>query len=771
MTDPLQRVFELVHGSRWHDARTLAEQLILREPRNAQAWFVLGAIHGRLGTFEDAESCCRRVIELEPGMPAAYYNLGVALLRQGKSQEAASQFSRAVELNPTFAEAFHDLGNAQQVQGLLDAAVESYRKAIMLDPSLTEAHHNLGRVLQQRHELDAAIESYRAAVRAQPTNAMMHFSLGEALWERGSIEAAVQSYREAIRNKPDFVEAHQNLAAALQLLCRFEESIVSYRRVLGLKPDYVEAHVNLGLTLWQAGRPEEAAESCVKAIALRPGLAPAHNVMALVLWETGRLEEAAEHCRAAIAGDPSFAEAHNTLATVLKDQGRLDEAVAHCLEALALEPSFARAHSNLLFTLNYLDRLDGPALLAEHLNWAERHVAGVAGPLRAHRNEPDPGRRLRVGYLSPDFYQHSVAFFIEPILAAHDRRQVEVYGYASVMRRDALTARLRGMVDHWRDITPFTDTQIAKLIEEDGIDILVDLAGHTAGNRLPVFARRPAPVQVTYLGYLNTTGMAAMDYRLTDEWSDPAGESDDLHTETLVRLPGGLLCFSTPPDSPAVEEPPALSAGCVTFGCFNNSTKITPEVIALWSEILKSVPGSRLLLKSKQFADIGTQRYYRDGFQRNGIEPARVDMAGNSKWRDYLESYQRIDIALDPFPYAGGTVTCHALWMGVPVITLAGRMGFARTGVSILSAIGLPELVADSREAYRTKAVELAGDRDRLRQLRAGLRPRMQKSTLMDHERCVASLEERYRWMWRRWCEGRDGKPGSDTAIEPGGPV
>ena len=771
MSESLQRVIELVQGGRWQDARTLGEQLCRGEPRNAQVWFMLGAIHGQLGAFEDAESCCRRVIELEPLMPAAYYNLGVALLRQDRPQEAVFPFSRAAELNPAFAEAFHDLGNAQQMLGLLDAAMENYRKAIALNPSLAEAHHNLGRVLQQRRELVAAIESYRAAVHIQPNNALMQFNLGAALWEQGFIEAAAQSYREAICIKPDFVEAHQNLGAALQLLCRFEESIASYRRVLGLKPDYVEAHVNLGLTLWLAGRPEEAIESSARAIALKPGLAPAHNAMALALWEAGRLEEAAEHCRAAIAGDPSFAEAHNTLATVLKDQGQPEEAVAHYREALALEPSFARAHSNLLFTLNYLSRLDGPAVLAEHMKWAERHAAGAPGPFRTHGNDPKPDRRLRIGYLSPDFYQHSVAFFIEPILAAHDRRVVEVYGYASVTRRDAMTARLRGLSDHWRDIAPLTDTQVAELIRQDGIDILVDLAGHTAGNRLAVFARRPAPVQVTYLGYLNTTGMAAMGYRLTDEWSDPVGVSDALHTETLVRLPGGLLCFSIPPDSPEVGESPALSAGFVTFGCFNNSAKITPEVVALWSEILRSVPSSRLLLKSKQFADAGTQRYYREWFQQNGIESARVDMEGISKWRDYLASYHRIDIALDPFPYAGGTVTCQALWMGVPVITLAGRTGFARTGVSILSSIGLSELIVATRAAYLAKAVEMSCDLERLQGLRAGMRRRMQESTLMDRERCVTSLEEHYRWMWHRWCEDREGKQGNGIAIVPRGLV
>ena len=752
MNDSLQRVLGLIQGSRWIDARTLADQMCRQETCNAQAWFLLGAIHGQLGAYDDAEVCCRRVIELEPGMPAAYYNLGVALLKQGKPQEAAVNFSRAVELNPGFAEAFHDLGNALQIQGLLDKAVENYQKAIALNPALAEVHHNLGRVFQQQRQIDAAVESYRAAVRAQPANALLHFNLATALWEQGSIEAAAQSCREAIRIKPDFVEAYQNLGAALQCLGRFEASMECYRRVLSLKPDSVEGHVNLGLALWQAGRPEEAAASCAKAIAIRPGLAPAHNTMALVLWETGRLEEAAAQCRAAIAGDQSYAEAHNTLGTVLKDQGRPEEAVASYREALVLDPSFARAHSNLLFVLNYLDSLDGPTVLSEHKKWAERHAAAEREPAPVWGNESGPDRRLRIGYLSPDFYQHSVAFFIEPILANHDRRQVEVFCYANVTRRDAMTERLRGLADHWRDIAPLADARVAEIIREDRIDILVDLAGHTAGNRLPVFARRPAPVQVSYLGYLNTTGMTAIDYRLTDAWSDPIGVSDALHTETLVRLPGGLLCFGVPHDSPAVEETPALKSGHITFGCFNNSAKITPAVIALWSEILRSVPDSRLLLKSKQFADAATQCYYRDAFRQNGIEPTRVEMAGSSPWRDYLESYHRIDIALDPFPYTGGTVTCQALWMGVPVITLAGRLGFARTGASILSSVGLQELVADTGAAYVANAAALSGDLERLRPLRLGLRQRLLESPLMDHERWVASLEDRYRWMWRRWC-------------------
>ena len=757
VNDAVKQVIELIQSGRLQEARSLCEQRCRSAPDHAQAWFLLGAIHGQFGQFSEAETCCRRVVELEPLMPAAHYNLGVALLRQNRPTEAVSSFTRAVQLNPGFAEAFHDLGNALQMQGMLDAAVENYRKAIDLNPSLAEAYHNLARVLHQQRRLDAAIDSYRTAVRCQPDNALMHFNLGTALWEQGAIEAAAQSCREAIRIKPDFVEAHLNLGAALQCLGRFDESSETYRRVLGMKPDAVEAHVNLGLVLWQSGRSAEAIESCARAIALRPGLAPAHNTMALALWDTGRLEEAAEHCRAALAGDPSFAEAHNTLATVLKDQSRPDEAIAHYREAIALDPSFARAHSNLLFTLNYVETLDGPAVLQEHLRWARLHAVASQGVPSSHENDRDPGRRLRIGYLSPDFYQHSVALFIEPILAAHDRAQVEVYCYANVTRRDAMTGRLKGLADHWRDIAAASDTRVAELIREDRIDILVDLAGHTAGNRLPLFARRPAPVQVTYLGYLNTTGMAAMDYRFTDAWCDPPGVSDDLHTETLIRLEGGLLCLGVPHDSPEVEALPALRSGFPTFGCFNNSAKITPDVIALWGGILRSVPDSHLLLKSKQFADPVNRRRYLGLFGEQGIEPARVELEGIGTWREYLERHHRVDIALDPFPYAGGTVTCHALWMGVPVITLAGRLGFARTGVSILSAIGLPELIADSRADYVAKAAALARDFDRLERLRAGLRARMQDSPLMDSRRCVATLEKSYRQMWRRWCEGPDG--------------
>jgi len=724
MNDDTQQVLSLLQGNRLNEAKTLCASLCERNPNDAEAWFLLGAINGQRGDLNQAEECFLHAVANNPKLPVAHYNLGSLLQNKGQLEQAAAHYRQAIMLNPSYLEAHFNLAAVLQMQGDLDRATAQYREVLVLNPSLFQAHLNLGIVLQQQGDLDAAVGHYRQAVALNPA----------------------------------IPETHNNLGTVLQALGRHEEAADSYRQVLRIKPDYAQAHANLGLALWQMGRLEDAAASCGQALAHNPQLAQARNTMALVLWELGRLEEAAESCRQALTFDPSYAEAYNTLGTILKDQGQPQQAIAQYRRAIEADADFARAHSNLLFTLNYVESVDSATVFAEHLRWAQQYAVPLQKHARRHSNDPVSGRRLRIGYVSPDFCRHSVASFIEPVLAAHDREVVEVYGYANVARPDAMTARLRGLADHWRDISGMNDLRAADLIREDRIDILVDLAGHTAGNRLLLFARKPAPVQATYLGYLNTTGMAAMDYRLTDTWADPQGEGDRWHTETLVRLPNGLLCFGEPIDCPPVAESPAVSSGRVTFGCFNNSAKITPEVIALWCEILRSVPDSHLLLKSKQLADAATQRHYRELFLQHGVEPERVEMAGNSKWQEYLESYHRIDIALDPFPYAGGTITCHALWMGVPVITFAGLMGFGRTGVSILSSIGLSELIADTRGTYLAKAAALSADVAYLQQLRAGMRDRMRNSPLMDSARWVVSLEDCYRRMWSRWCSQEAGE-------------
>jgi predicted O-linked N-acetylglucosamine transferase (SPINDLY family) len=370
-----------------------------------------------------------------------------------------------------------------------------------------------------------------------------------------------------------------------------------------------------------------------------------------------------------------------------------------------------------------------------------------------HPNHPDPERRLRVGYVSPDFREHSVSAFLDPVIAGHDRRWFEVFCYAEVVRPDDTTARFRGLSDGWCSTLGMTDGAVAGRIRDDGIDILVDLAGHTAGNRLRVFAERPAPVQVTWLGYPNTTGLSAMDYRLSDAVADPAGEADALHSETLVRLANGFLCFAPPADAPEVGETPALATGQVTFGSFNNLAKVTPDVVEAWADILNRIPNSRLVLKSRPLADEKTRERYLEMFGAHGVDPGRVELCSwIASKSGHLGAYERLDIGLDPFPYNGTTTTCEALWMGVPVVTLGGDRHAGRVGASILARVGLAGLVAETKADYVEQAVALAGDLDRLSALRGGLRSRMEKSPLCDAGGFARDIEAAYREMWRRVC-------------------
>ncbi|MFQ5545679.1 MAG: FkbM family methyltransferase, partial [Acidiferrobacterales bacterium] len=451
---------------------------------------------------------------------------------------------------------------------------------------------------------------------------------------------------------------------------------------------------------------------------------------------------------------PDFAEAHNNLGNALKEQGKLTEAIAAYRQALALKPDFTDAHSNLLLCLHYGADTEPAAVFIEHQRWAEQHALSLADTIDPHANDPTPNRRLRIGYLSPDFRTHSVAYFVEPLLAAHDRAGFEVICYANVVRPDSLTKRLQSLVHKWRNIVPLSDAEVADLVREDGVDILVDLAGHTGKNRLLVFARKPAPVQVSYLGYPNTTALATMDYRLTDAWADPPGHMENSYTEELVRLPHGFLCYRPPQDSPEVAELPALSAGHITFASFNNASKVNANVIGLWSKILRALPDARLIMKARPLGDVGTRQRFEELFEQNGVSTGRVELLGwASSTAEHLELYNRVDIGLDPFPYNGTTTTCEALWMGVPVIVLAGTTHAARVGVSLLSSVGLPELIADTPEAYVALAISLAGDLDRLQQLRAELRAKVARSPVTDETRFTRALEGVYRNVWHGWCQ------------------
>src|SRR5499427_2583512 len=401
-----------------------------------------------------------------------------------------------------------------------------------------------------------------------PDFAKAYSNLGDALMGQGKFDEAVAAYRQAISIKPDFAEAHSNLGNALSGQGKLDEAVAAYRRAIGIKPDFAKAHSNLGGGLAAQGKLDEAVAAYRRAIGIRPDLAEAHSNLGNALFGQHKLEEAVAAYRQAISIKPDFAGAHSNLGIVLTRQGKLDEAIAACRQAISIKPDFAGAHSNLLLCLNYDDKLTNDHLFAAHREWDERY--GQRAPtFTTYDNDRDATRRLRIGYLSPDFRGHSVAWFVEPLLRGHDRQKVEVFCYSEVTRPDSVTTRLQGLADHWLVTVGLSDQQLAERIRTDGIDILVDVAGHTANARLPVLARKPAPVQVTWLGYPNTTGLKAIDYRLVDEVTDPAGEADAWACETLVRLPGGFLCYGGDEGASAPGPVPSLTTGTVTFGSFN----------------------------------------------------------------------------------------------------------------------------------------------------------------------------------------------------------
>ena len=530
------------------------------------------------------------------------------------------------------------------------------------------------------------------------------------------------------------------------------------RTIIDIRPDLHEAHFHLGTSLLIQGKREEALESFHMALRLQPKNPSTLFQLGKALHLLTRFDEALDYYRQALELAPGLAEAYDSIGSILKYRGDLEGAIKNYRQALQIRPYFDKAHSDMVFALNYSPDYDAKTIYSEHICWGQMHSLPPVTPFSD--SNPDPARRLRVGYVSPDLCKHSVAFFFEPLLTNHDPAKFETFCYSDVAKPDAVTQRLQDAASHWRVIKGMDDRQLAEQIRLDGIDIMVDLTGHTANSRLIVFTARPAPVQVSYLGYPNTTGVPAIDYRLTDAWADPPGITDNHHTETLIRLADGFLCYQPAEDTPPVTSLPASECGHITFGSFNNLAKITPEVVSLWSSVLKASPDSRLVVKNISLRDTATRKHYLQQFKKHAIDPDRLDLLPPKfSSAEHLELYGKVDIGLDTFPYNGTTTTCEAFWMGVPVITLAGSMHAGRVGVSLLSQLGLTEFIAGSLQDYVRLATELAADRSRLSRIRKTLRERMAETTLCNGEAFAHKVEDAYRDMWGEWCKKhQDGK-------------
>ncbi|MGD0389774.1 MAG: tetratricopeptide repeat protein, partial [Tepidisphaeraceae bacterium] len=568
--------------------------------------------------------------------------------------------------------------------------------------------------------------------------------------DAGQFEEAVGSCREAIRLKPDFAGAHNNLGNALYNLGRLSEAIASYCQAIRLKPDYAEAHNNLGNALAAQRQLDQAIASYRRAIRFKPDYALAHKNLANALKDMGQLDEAIVSFRQAIRVKPDYAEAHSNLGNALKNVGRLDEAIAIVRQALQIKPDFAGAHSNLVFMLQYHPGYDGRMIHEEVRRWNRQHAEPLKKFIQPHTNSRDPDRRLRIGYVSADFFDHASAFFLLPLFRHHDPRQVELFCYSLRARTDAVTQEMKNHVQHWRTVAGLADAKVAARVREDQIDILMDLALHRSKKSLMVFARKPAPVQATWLGYPGTTGLDTMDYRLTDPYLDPPELDDACYSERSIRLPDTFWCYDPLTSEPAVSAPPCLEKGFITFGCLNNFCKVNDGVLALWAGVLKTLPNSRLLLLAPEGS--ARQRVL-DRLGREGIGPERVEFVSKQIRLEYLRIYHRIDIGLDTVPCNGHTTSLDSFWMGVPVITLVGQTVVGRAGLSQLTNLGLTELIAQTPEQYVQIATDLARDLPRLGELRRTLRKRMEASPLMDTPRFARNIEAAFRQMWRNWCE------------------
>jgi protein O-GlcNAc transferase len=670
--------------------------------------------HHQASRMAEAESGYRRILAASPDHPDALHLLGVLEQQRGKLDEAVALFERAIRGKPRAAAFHRNLGTALFSLGKTAEAEKHHRLALSLNPDFPEAHHSLAEALRTRQQFVEAEAHYRKALALRPSFAFAQNGLGLCLAAQGRFAEAEAAYRASLSADGKFHQASVNLARALELQRRPKEAEEEYKRALAIDPVSLAANVNLGNLLKEEGRTTDA--QAAYKVALR------HH--------------------------PNNPAAHNNIANLYKDQGLVAKALEHFRHAISLDPRFGAAHHNVLLTLHYIPGPTPEEIFAAHRDWGLRQVMKTA----PHTNTRDPERRLRIGYLSPDFRRHPVASFIEPVIAAHNRGQVEVFCYAAQLTPDRVTERIKTLPDHWREIGAMDPESAAALIRKDQIDVLVELAGHTANNRLFLCARKPAPVQASYLGYPDTTGLPAMDFRITDAVADPAG-AERFAVERLVRLPGCHLCFRPSDEAPEVGSPPLRREGRVTFGSFNMLAKMNPPLLARWAKILAAVPDSRLVLKAAPFKDESTRRHFHAIFQGNGIAPERVELRRHlPKAGDHFALYNEIDVALDTDPYNGVTTTCEALWMGVPVVTRRGQIHVSRVASSLLTAIGMTDTIVESEDEYVARAVALAAAPDKLEEMRKSLRPRMAASPLVDAKAFTQKLEAGYRAIWRDYC-------------------
>ena len=785
--EAIQQAVACQKAGRLEEALRILQLVLAEAPDHIDALHMMGVLAIQEERMETAVEWINRAMAQNDAIASFHSNLGSAFAGLGRHQEAIRSLRRAIELDPDYFDARNNLANVLMEDGQLDAALAQHQDNIRRMPGHAVAHNNLGNFFRKTSDTAKATECYERAIALDHGFALAHNNLGTLLRDNGQTTAAIESFQRALEIHPDFAEAHYNLGTTLLGIGRRDEALRHFERAVELKPGFANPFINLGNLHKDAGRLDQAIACYDRVIALGVDMAKANNNIGAILLEQrkipaaiarfseairldpqlveaynnkgnahsdlGEIEQAETAYRQALSIRPDYAEAMNNLAGNLKGQGRNDEAIENYRAAVATKPDLVSAHNNLIMMLGYADVPH--EVVVDQARLFDRDISAALLRHRPFGNDIDPDRKLRIGYVSGDFRSHAVNYFFEPLLTHHDKRHFEIFAYTTTSEEDEVTARLKPHFDRWQNIRYLDDDAAADLIESDAIDILIDMSGHMAANRLLVFARKPAPVQATWLGFTTTTGVSAIDYRITDLHTDPVGMTERYNTETLLRLPKSFCCYEPRRDIPApIDHVPSDDNGYVTFGCFNNFSKVTDRTLKRWAEILERVTDSRLLLEiiGIDGPDFKAQTLAR--LARLGLPVDRVILEPRKRSNQYV-LYDRIDIALDPFPFNGGTTTLDALWMNVPVVALAGGYFTARLCASILENIGLPELIATDEDGYVARAVALAADLDRRRALRRDLRQMMARSPMMDFSSFARDIETAYREMWHIWCNSQ----------------
>ncbi|HVT87847.1 MAG TPA: tetratricopeptide repeat protein [Tepidisphaeraceae bacterium] len=736
------------------------------------------------GELNEAEKAYRNLLLASPNDPRSTHLLGMVLYQQGNYSAAEPYLKRSLALTPDAPDFHSNYALLCRVMKRADEALNHLQKAIQLDPSYAEAHNNLGLVLDDLKRFDEAAACYAGAIRISPDYFDPQLHLAENLWHRRRFTESIQHLQRLAVRCPNHAGLHNLLCAGLGKTGRMKESIQHGRIAVRLNPNNADARMNLGCALASGGMTDAAVAQFQEALQLSPHHAVTLTNLGWLMRRAGRFEEAAQFCRQALQVNAAYAPALNQLGLISRDMQDIDSAVQYCSQAvriqpddpgnwmdlglanletgdfkaaaecarrtLSIQPDYAVAHSNLLFSLQYDPDISQSKLFEEHVQFGRIHESGASGSLFTHPNRRDPNRCLRIGYVSPYFRHHAVACFVEPILGAHDRSNFTITCYSDVQTDDEVTQRLKTYGADWRNTAYLSDNELSQLIHADQQDILVDLTGHVSGNRLLAFAQKPAPIQITYLGYQNTTGLRSMDYRLTDEIADPNKEGCEFYTEALIRLPC-FFCYQPPAKAPEVAPTPAHSRGYVTFGCLNHAAKLNDRVLKLWARVLDEVKDSKLVLLVTA-AGI-CERRIQDLAQACGVPAQRLKFVRRCVGNEYLSLYSQIDIALDPFPFSGHTTTCDTLWMGVPLVTLRGRSYASRMSASVLTHLGMTEFIAEDADQYVRIACDLAGNPRQLSDLRASMRTKVKNSVITDASSFTKNLESTYRELWSRWCD------------------